>query len=144
MDIKNLDFFWKLQLFCCFYLTGLIWTIQSVHYPAYHYIADQKFSLYQSFHTKWITPVVAPFMIIELLTALLLCYFLYKQNWLWALNLASVLALWAVTFFLSVPAHNQLMESYNFEAAQKLITTNWLRTLLWTARSCAFLFWWLK
>ncbi len=135
------DFNFKAQLFCCFYLTGLIWTIQSVHYPAYHYIDLAKFVQYQEYHTKWITPVVAPFMIIELFTAFMLMVSSKNQTF-WILNLVGVLLLWAVTFFISVPTHNRLMQGYDQKAAETLILTNWLRTLFWSVRSFGLFYIW--
>lgn len=122
---------------------GLIWTIQAVHYPAYHFISIDKFLDYQNFHMKWITPIVAPFMIVELLTAGLLVFLIPKSHpTFWMLNLVGVILIWVVTFFLSVPAHNALMKGYDYSAAQNLILSNWLRTLLWTVRGLAlFVFW---
>ena len=44
-------------------------------------------------------------------------------------------AIWAATFFISVPLHNQL-DAHGFDAQVigQLVATNWLRTLAWTAR----------
>jgi hypothetical protein len=139
---NDFDLSFKIQLFCCFYLAGLIWTIQAVHYPAYHFIDISKFSEYQQFHTKWITPVVAPFMIIELLTAITLVIS-SKNNNFWILNLVGVLILWLVTFLLSVPSHNRLISSYDFKTTQFLILTNWLRTLFWSLRSMGLFYYWI-
>ena len=139
---ENPNLVFKLQLFCCFYLMGLIWTIQAVHYPAYHYIDLTKFQDYQDFHTKWITPIVAPIMILELFTAGILVLQAEKPINFWILNLIGVILIWAVTFGLSVPAHNVLMKAYDFKAAQFLILTNWLRTALWTIRSVALFAYW--
>lgn len=135
------EFVFKVQLFCCFYLTGLILTIQSVHYPAYHYIDLNKFVAYQDYHTKWITPVVAPFMILELFTALILVLS-GKNQTLWIINLVGVVLIWAVTFGLSVPAHTKLTQSYDYKTAQFLILTNWIRTLLWAGRSFGLFYFW--
>ncbi len=140
--LADTNIMFKLQLFCCFYLTGLIWTIQAVHYPAYHFIDVEKFSAYQDYHTKWITPIVAPFMILELLTASLLLMSGKNQTF-WIINLVGVLLIWAATFGLSVPAHNTLMKSYDFKAAQFLILTNWFRTFLWSLRSFGLFYFWI-
>lgn len=130
------ELLFKVQVFCCFYLTGLIWTVQMVHYPAYHYISLEKFQAYQEFHTKWITPVVAPFMILELITAfLILAQSGSFFNPLWGLNFLGVVLLWIVTFFVSVPAHNILIQGFNSNAIDYLIQTNWIRTFLWSIRT---------
>ncbi len=44
------------------FMTGLIWIIQLLHYPSYHYIQTEKFSAYQRFHTHQMTYIVGPFI----------------------------------------------------------------------------------
>jgi len=46
-----------------------------------------------------------------------------------------VAAIWAVTFFVSVPCHAVLAEGFDAQAHARLVDTNWLRTLAWTARA---------
>ena len=45
---------------------------------------------------------------------------------------AIVIAIWAVTFFISVPCHASLGNVFTEQAYTKLCSTNWLRTALWT------------
>ncbi len=88
---------------------------------------------------KWITPVVAPFMIFEAFTAVILVLNNPGLN-LWSINLFGVILIWLSTFFLSVPAHNKLMDTYDSKAAKHLVDTNWIRTLIWSVRSIALFY----
>ncbi len=121
------------QLACTFFLTGMIWIVQLVHYPSFAFIDTMKFKQFHNFHTQKITWIVAPVMIIELLFAVLT--YLNQENLYSILNLLSVLLIWAVTFFVSVPLHNKLQNGYDLKTINRLVRTNWLRTVLWTMRS---------
>lgn len=128
----------KLHLFCCFFMTGVIWIIQWVHYPSFNYIEKSEFISFENFHGNRITFIVGPLMILELMTA----FYLYfqKDSPFWIVNLVGVLLIWVSTFFLSVPAHTQLSEGYSIEIIRRLVVTNWPRTLLWSLRSLVLMF----
>ena len=48
-------------------MTGLIWTIQLVHYPTFDHVADDHFADFAKFHASRISLIVLPAMIVELL-----------------------------------------------------------------------------
>ena len=80
-------------------MTGLIWTIQLVHYPTFDHVADDHFADFAKFHASRISLIVLPAMIVELFTA-----FMMLKLYSWSqLNIISILIIWASTFFLSVP-----------------------------------------
>lgn len=122
-----------LNLVLSLFMTGLIWTIQLVHYPAFRYVEIQKFSEFAQFHQKAITPITALPMILEILVAGLLMILL--PHALVILNFMLLLLVWAATFFLSVPCHSRLLAGHDYATIEKLIQTNWIRTALWTLRS---------
>jgi hypothetical protein len=125
----------------CFFMTGLIWTIQVVHYPTFRYVDSIKFTDFSLFHGKSITPITALPMILEFVTGALLLF--YFRSALTALNFAFIILIWMSTFFLSVPIHNQLAVARDEALIEKLILTNWPRTILWTLRS-GLLLWMMK
>ena len=43
-------------------------------------------------------------------------------------------------FFLQVPSHEKLLRAFDRAAHQFLVRSNWLRTLLWSARALLLLF----
>ena len=121
----------------CLFMTGLIWLVQLVHYPAFAHVDAAGFARFHAFHSERITWIVLPVMTIELATAVLLVA-REGRPWLW--NLGGVVLIWAATGLLSVPLHNQLGAAAP-EALpgliDRLVATNWPRTLLWTVRSAA-------
>ena len=54
------------------YLMGLIWLIQIVHYPLMSQVSRENFAQYEQLHSRWITPIVAIPMLIELACCILL------------------------------------------------------------------------
>jgi hypothetical protein len=118
-------------------LTGLIWTIQLVHYPGLALVGKADFARYHAAHTARMGVLAGPLMVAELALALWLAgagrlTLPHGAGW-W--SLALVLATWAATFFISVPFHNRLAAGgYDYIAIDGLTRTNWLRTVAWTAR----------
>lgn len=125
------------QVISCFFMTGAIWIIQIVHYPSFHFVQDPTFSRFHQYHSSQITWVVAPMMVLELVTGLGLAYFIHG---IWIFQFALILFLWLVTFFVSVPIHNKLGQVRDEQVVKKLVRTNWIRTLLWTLRTLIILF----
>ena len=54
-------------------MVGLIWFVQIVHYPLFAQVGRDEFPLYERRHKAWTTWIVAPLMLTELLTAIVLC-----------------------------------------------------------------------
>jgi hypothetical protein len=121
------------QYFVSVALFGLIWTIQLVHYPAFMYIEKERFRAFAKMHTFKITLIVAPLMIAELFSAMYLMVINFFSI-LQATLLLIVILVWLATIFLSVPYHNTLAKGKNDQVIQRLIKTNWIRTVLWTAK----------
>src|SRR5210317_2033416 len=89
------------------YMMGVIWFVQVVHYPLFRNIGVVEFSSYAQRHTALTTWVVAPPMLVELATALLLI-------WLRPLGVSTVqvwtglgllAVIWGFTFLVQVPCH---------------------------------------
>lgn len=117
------------------YLTGLIWTVQLVHYPGFAQVAPEKFQAFHQQHSTRISWLVMAPMVLELGLAGWLAWAapeLGAARW-WQLGL--VLLVWASTFFITVPCHNRLGQGYDYVAIDGLVRTNWPRTLAWTFRS---------
>lgn len=119
------------------YLTGLIWTVQLVHYPGFAYVSPERFAAFHQHHTRTMSWVVLAPMVLELGLAGWLAWqgrgVLGAAAWV---SLALVLLVWAATFLISVPFHNRLTaDGYNYVAIDGLVRTNWVRTLAWTTRS---------
>ena len=125
-----------LHLFSTAMLTGLIWTIQVVHYPSFLWIEKKEFVRFEGFHAKSISLIVVPLMLCEILTAIALCVFnealSYNQPFL--ISIVALGLIWLSTFAVQVPLHSKLAEGWSEEHIRTLIRTNWFRTILWTVR----------
>ncbi|MBF2055602.1 MAG: hypothetical protein IGS03_19290 [Candidatus Sericytochromatia bacterium] len=130
-----------LSLACSLFMSGVIWIVQVVHYPLFARVGPAYFMQYEQAHTRLISWVVMPAMLLELATAVLLVF--WRPVWfsrsLSLLALALVLGVWAVTFFVSVPQHARLSEGFDAPAHALLVSSNWWRTLGWSLRSLLLL-----
>lgn len=122
-----------LQLGSTAMLVGLIWTVQLVHYPLFESVGRKRFRDYHTAHVKRITWIVAPLMLLELLIAIGLVVLAPARPILW-LGLSLVLLVFASTAFLQVPLHRALAAGPDRAVLRRLVTTNWIRTLAWSAR----------
>ncbi len=118
------------------YMAGLIWFVQLVHYPLMAKVGQQHYSTYQQLHERKTTWAVAPAMFIELGCAIYLVIALPEgvAAWLAWLGLVLVVLLWLSTALIQVPCHKKLGEGFDAKTHQQLVTTNWLRTAMWSAR----------
>jgi hypothetical protein len=124
-----------LQAAATFGLTGLIWLVQFVQYPAFARVGSVEFGDFHRHHCRSIGVVVGPLMVLELLTAVLLA-FAGEPLWFWRTMLALLLAIWLSTALWQGPLHGRLSrEGARPELVRALVNGNWLRTVLWTARS---------
>ena len=116
------------------YMVGVIWLVQLVHYPMFEYLDRATFARSHAFHTSAIGLVVGPPMLVELVLAALILWRRGASNWPALCGFGLVLILWALTLFVMIPMHNRLaLEGFNPEVHQVLVRWNWLRTFAWTA-----------
>ena len=120
------------------FMTGLIWVIQLLHYPSYHYIQLENFKDYQRFHSTQITYIVGPVMLIEVLSGI---YLTLQNDWAlpFTFNFVGLCIIWISTLIFSIPAHNKLSLGFNSQAVNHLLQTNWIRTVTWTFRALLLL-----
>lgn len=117
-------------------MVGVIWTIQIVHYPLFSAVGVDGFAAYQAAHSRRISYVVMPMMLIELATAALFVVvppLPVAPAMLW-IGLALAVLIWLSTFALQVPQHRVLSGGFNVRAYRLLVGTNWLRTIAWSLR----------
>lgn len=141
------DLIFVIHVGATLFLTGLIWTIQIVHYPLFANVGTDVYKNYQTRHMSRIAYIVAPAMFAELVTAIYLALFSIagiNANY-FRFGLALVLLNWISTWFVQSPIHGKLALDYDDALIKKLVTTNWLRTVFWTLRGLLIL-WiiWLK
>ncbi|MBN8591834.1 MAG: hypothetical protein J0M33_08735 [Anaerolineae bacterium] len=124
-------------------MTGVIWMVQVVHYPLFALVGREQFPAYEYAHSASITLLVMPLMLVELGTAFVLALSPTPgldrlTPWI---GLVLAAATWGVTLFFSIPAHNTLSGGFDAAAHAALVSSNWLRTLAWTAHSGLVIYW---
>jgi hypothetical protein len=134
---------WFLHFASVAFMTGLIWLIQLVQYPLMDRVAPADFPAYHAAHSTRITFIVGPAMILELATAAGLVMAAgsgrVSHPLAWTC-LALTVGVFASTAFLSVPQHAILGSGFDAAAHARLVSTNWVRTILWSAH-LAFCVW---
>ncbi len=121
-----------INLITSWILVGLIWVIQSVHYPTFAFIDTANFQAFHQHHTSAITFIVMPLMLVELGLGI---YLAKQQPSIYLAPIILVALIWLSTFLLQVPIHNALGQGKDSFLIQKLVNTNWIRTILWTIKA---------
>lgn len=124
------------NLVSTWYMVGLIWMVQIVHYPLFAKVGSEQFVGYQISHQSLTTLVVGPPMLIEIATAVLLIWIrpAAVPAWMVFAALGLLAIVWASTAFLQVPCHDKLTNGFDASVHSQLVLSNWIRTVGWTAR----------
>jgi len=123
--MENLILF---NFFISAFMFGLILTTQIVSYPMFLNV-EKKFSVYHMNYVNKISTIAAPFMIIEFLLSLIFVFLIGSYT-----SISSFLIMVLIflcTFFIQVPIHEKLKNSFNISLCNRLIKTNWIRVFLW-------------
>jgi len=113
-------------------MTGLIGLIQWVHYPLMSMVSPERFQSFHASHSFRITWIVAPVMLLELITGAMLVFQASDSDRLWAwLCFGLTVFVFAITAFYSVPAHGILAGGFDEQAHERLVFTNGFRTVAW-------------
>jgi uncharacterized membrane protein len=129
----------------CWFLTGLVWFVQLVHYPLMGEVGTERFVRYEQLHQRRTTWIVAPAMTLE--AALALWLLLEPPAgapwWLAAAGAALLAGIWLSTFAVQAPLHARLAEGFDPAAHRRLTASNWWRTFAWSLRALLAA-WWLR
>ena len=119
-------------------MVGVSLITHFVTYPSFKLIKSSIFSEFHKSYTNKMICIVAPVMILELISSLLLVIFDMNDNNTGIVLLITLMLIWFLTFFTIVPIHNKLSVNYNKNLNQKLIKYNGLRTILWIIKLILF------
>lgn len=120
-------------------MVGLIWTIQLVHYPLFALVGFREFPAFEQAHTRrmaWLLIVPA---VTEIATgAALVVYRPSDVPVALVIGAGAALAvIWVTTGLVQARIHSALQAGFDAGLISRLVTTNWLRTGLWTVRGGA-------
>ncbi len=113
-------------------LVGVILMTQILSYPLLLKLGISNFYNYYNSYTKRISFIVIPLMIFEVLLSIILNIIL-NNFYLFASNIL-LIVVWGSTFFIQVPIHNKLSSNHSYVLINKLIYTNWIRTIAWICK----------
>ena len=125
------------QAVATFGMFGVIWLVQLCTYPLQVHVPAEDFVNYQAGHMRRITYVVGPLMLVEAGTAAWMLFIPMSDcgvtlSWI---GMGLVFLLWISTIVLQVPCHWKLERGKDDAAIRRLVATNWVRTLGWSARA---------
>ncbi len=118
-------------------MVGIIWFVQVVHYPLMAEVGQANFVRFSERHqqrTGWV--VIGP-MALEALSG---AYWAMMHPMRWSsppflLAFVLLLIVWLSTAVLQVPIHGELLKGYDRKRIERLVRTNWIRTIGWTLRA---------
>ena len=116
---------------------GVIWIVQLVHDPLMRFVSGEQFARFETAHRVRISWVVGPLMLIEgvCVLAFLVAPPDGMPGWLpWAGAGAEAVAI-GTTALVSAPLHERLNAHIDPATLDRLIATNWIRTVAWTVRA---------
>ena len=105
---------------------------QVISYPLLLKVKQNIFNHYYNSYTRRISIIVIPLMFFELLLSTTI-NITFDNAYIAASNIL-LLIIWGSTFFVQVPIHNRLSLSHSNLLIEKLIFTNWIRTIAWTCK----------
>ncbi len=130
--------YWPLivALASTFYLVGLIWVVQLLVYPLFGAVGPNEFLAYHADHIQRIVGALSIPVLLQFGSAFLLLVIKPEAvpDWAVWLNLALTFGFWFITAALQIPIHNKLDGGFSAALVQELVTSNWVRTLYWTAQ----------
>ncbi len=130
------------NLAATWFLTGLVWFVQVVHYPLFCEVDPERFAAYHAAHVKLTTRVVVVPMCVELFASIGLVLFPpsgVAWPWVWV-SLFLIVAIWVSTMLVQVRLHARLGAGWDRSVIRRLVATNLLRTFLWTTHALVLLY----
>ena len=117
-------------------MVGVILFVQVVHYPLFSRVGREEFVVYEQEHQRLTTFLVAPLMMVELVTALALLWYRPAgvDLWMVMLGIALLAVIWMSTWLVQVPQHAALATGFQREVQRLLVVGNWWRTVAWSFR----------
>ena len=117
-------------------MTGVIWMVQVVVYPAFRLVAAGDWHAYHDAHSRRITFVVGPAMLVELGTSIALVAGAAPSavpGWEPLAALVATLVAVGMTGGVHSPDHGRLGRGYDARLVDRQIRLGWVRTAAWTA-----------
>jgi hypothetical protein len=118
------------------FLVGLIWTIQLVHYPTFSSVDPVIYNSFQKRHMHRMGQLIGLPWLVEGICVLALFLLAPDDQIRLLATLGGILELVVIgiTVRSSIPAHETLSDGFDEAAHHRLLRSNWWRCGAWTAR----------
>jgi hypothetical protein len=120
------------HLAATWFMVGLIWVIQVVHYPLWVHVADSQGRALHRRHARRIGSLVMTVGVIEMMASALMVAL--RPGPLTLAGALLLLLIWTSTIFVQMPLHRRFSQAWSSELIAPLVRGNWPRTILWTMR----------
>lgn len=114
------------------WMTAISWFVGAVHYPGFHSVDPARWAKFHEDHTRRIGPIVGMPMIAQGVATALICIDPEFPIWLKVAVLVAGAFSIGWTGVVSGPLHVGLTQTPP-ERLNRLISTNWVRTVAWGA-----------
>ena len=112
----------------------LIWLVQLIIYPALARIPADDFVRYHAWYVTRMTMIVLPLMIGEIIVAI--AWFILQDDSVYPVVAGGlVIIVWWSTVAFQVPIHKSLRAGKDRSKLNRLVATNWIRTVAWTLKA---------
>ncbi len=119
-------------------MVGFIWTIQVLTYPMMKAVPADGFAAFELMHRNRVTAVLAVLAPTEIVAAAGVALFVDDvPAWLSVGAGALLVAIWLSTLLFYAPLHMRLATGFDPVVHQRLVRSNWVRTIAWTVRGAA-------
>lgn len=119
-------------------MVGFAWTIQILHYPLMRTVPLDAFPGFEKAHQRRVISVIAIFGPIEVITAAAVWLAVEAvPRWMSLGSGLLLVGVWASTGLFFAPLHGRLASGFDPALHRRLVRSNWLRTVAWTARGAA-------
>lgn len=116
-------------------LVVLIWMVQCIVYPSFLEIREERLQAWHARYLPAIGRIVGPLMLLQV--AVILLQVISSGRIVDLVSGFLVLAIWVCTAVFSVPCHRKIEQGRgDRKVLQRLVITNWPRTVLWSAVFC--------
>jgi hypothetical protein len=120
-----------------FFMLGLTWFVQVVHYPLFPLVGRDQFPGYHERHSKLTAWVVLPPMTVELGSSVLLAVEPPSgESGLAIAGAVLAASVWLLTALAAAPAHGRIGRTGLDDASlRSLLAISWVRTVVWTGHA---------
>lgn len=118
-----------LNVYITIFMFSVILMTQIVSYPLLKNVDNVTFVKYHTFYVSKIFIIVAPAMVFEFILSFYILYFFKSFDVIF--NFLTIALIFLSTILIQVPIHEKLKHAKDNFLIQRLINTNWIRTILW-------------